>query len=792
MDTKSLEMLEFHRVREIIAGYTSFPASQALALALKPSSDYNEITLLFKQCSEARQVIATEPDFHIGAIEDIREPVGLAARGKVLEPTALSGIAKTLADIRHLHSSLYKLYVDFPTIWDIAKNITELRGLEKSIDTCISTDGEILDSASPHLSFVRQQIRNKRHSLMSSLESFIHSPGGQKIVQEQLVTEREGRYVIPVKMEAKKDIKGIVHDVSNTGATIFIEPWETVEEGNELRELINDERREVDRILTSLSKETGLHEDEIQRDIALAAELDLIFAKAKYARRAKAAEPQIVAFTLEQRPSLQLLEARHPLLGDRAVPLDIVIGKDYSILVITGPNTGGKTVALKTIGLLSLMALAGIPIPASVKSQIPVFDGIFVDIGDEQSIEQTLSTFSWHITNITRIIHSATDKSMVLLDELGTSTDPAEGSALSRAILLHFLSKSTTAIATTHLGDLKIFAHATKGLQNASLDINPVTLAPTYHLTVGLPGGSNALATAARLGLDADIINRAREMLSKGTREVEDLLTHLSEEKDRMKSTRLELEKEKQETELLQNEFEKQFKELKLREKTVIQEARDRVVSEAAELQRELRQAATELRKQKSRDIIDRTRKTLASVHEKIRAVEWQPPKEAGAENEVETESDNTIVPGDMVYLKEANLEATVIRIDSDNNEIEVQAGQTRIKLGLDGVDKVIPSESGNSPVYVPLIRQPPLKVVPPELMMLGKRAEEVEPMLNKYLDDASLSSLRQVRIVHGSGTGVLRQIVREMLSTHPLVKSYRPGEKGEGGNGVTIVMLGK
>jgi DNA mismatch repair protein MutS2 len=789
LDAKSLEMLEFHRVREIIAGYTSFPASQALAMNLQPISDYEKIQLLFKQSYEARQILAVEHDFHVGEIEDIREPVGLAARGKVLEPLTLAHVAQALSHIRYLHSTLNKISADFPVIWDIAKNIVELRSLEKSIDNCISVDGEIQDSASEHLSSLRQQTRNKRHQMLTNLESFVRSPGGQKIVQEQIVTEREGRYVIPVKIEAKHEIKGIVHDVSNTGATIFIEPWETVEEGNELRELINEERREVERILKSLSVEVGLHESEINRNIVLAAELDLIFAKARFAQRTKAAEPQIVPFTPDQRPSLHLVDARHPLLGDRAVPLDVVIGQDYSILVITGPNTGGKTVALKTIGLLSLMALAGIPIPASEKSRIPVFDGIFVDIGDEQSIEQTLSTFSWHITNISRIIHQATDKSIVLLDELGTSTDPAEGSALSRAILLYFLSKSTMAVATTHLGDLKIFAHATPGLQNASLDINPVTLTPTYHLTVGLPGGSNALATAAHLGLDAEIIRQAEALLSKSTREVDALLTHLSEERDKMQATRIELETAKQNTEKLKIEWEKLIKDLRAKEKTVIQETRDRIVTEAAELQREIRQAATELRKEKSRDAIDRTRKTLASVQEKIRTVEWQPKPGTDQENEVEPETDNTIVPGDTVYLKEANLEATVLKVDTINGEIEVHAGQTRIKMGLEGVEKVVPSESGRA--YIPLIKAP-TKVVPPELMMLGKRAEEVEPMLNKYLDDASLSSLTQVRIVHGSGTGVLRQIVRDLLFSHPLVKSFRAGEKGEGGNGVTIVKLGK
>lgn len=788
MDTKSLEMLEFHKVREILAGYTSFPASHELALALKPSSDYEEISRLFKQSSEARHLLAVEPDFQVGVIEDIREVAGLAARGKILEPPVLAGIAKTLSGIRHLHASLNKFATEFTYLWDIAKNITELRPLEKSIDSCISPNGEILDSASSQLSSLRQQVRNKRHQLVSSLESIIRSPAGQKIIQEPIVTEREGRYVIPIRIEAKKDIKGIVHDVSNTGATIFIEPWETIEEGNELRELVNEERREVERILRALSTEVGVHETEINRNIVLSAELDLIFAKSKYARRARAAEPQIIAFTNEQEAKLRLIGGRHPLLGDRAVPLDIEIGKDFTTLVITGPNTGGKTVALKTIGLLSLMALAGIPIPASEKSQIPIFDGIFVDIGDEQSIEQTLSTFSWHISNITRIIRNTTEKSLVLLDELGTSTDPAEGSALARAILLHFLSKPTMTVATTHLGDLKIFAHITPGLQNASLDFDPVTLAPTFHLTVGLPGGSNALATAARLGLDADIINSAREMLSKGTQEVETLLVHLAEERDRLQSIRLGQKKVKQDVERQKNEFENKLKELNAKKKAVIQETRDKVVSEAADLQREIRQAATELRKQKSKDTIERTRKTLASIQEKIRATNWQTQTSADKENEPEV--DSAIVPGDTVYLKEVNLEALAVRIDEANREIEVKAGQTKITLGLDGVAKIIPSASGGAPSYVPLIKPPPVKVVPPELLLLGKRAEEIEPLLNKYLDSASLSNLSQVRIVHGSGTGTLRQIVRELLHSHPLVKSFRPGEKGEGGNGVTVAKL--
>ncbi|MDP2918768.1 MAG: endonuclease MutS2, partial [Dehalococcoidia bacterium] len=477
MDEKSLEMLEFPKVREIIAGYTSFPASRSLALSLKPSNDATQIGLWLKQCAEARRMLATEHDFVIGTVDDVREPVELAARGKILEPQTLAIIDRCLTTIRLLKSSLGSVAADYPFLWDIAKNIADMRALEKDLGNCISPDGELLDSASTELQTIRHQCRSQRQQLLASLDGIIRSPRGQKVIQEPIVTEREGRYVVPVRVEVRKELQGIVHDVSNTGATVFIEPFETIEQGNELRQLVNEEKREIERILRRLSGDVGIHAGEISSNITLASELDLIFAKAKYARRNRAVEAGITGFGDGETPTtLRLLEARHPLLGERAVPLTVEIGKDFTAMVITGPNTGGKTVALKTIGLLSLMTLAGLPIPAHEESRIPVYDSVFVDIGDEQSIEQTLSTFSWHITNITRIIQSSTIRSLVLFDELGTSTDPAEGSALARAILLHFLSKSTMTVATTHLGDLKAFAYVTRGLQNASLDFDPRTL----------------------------------------------------------------------------------------------------------------------------------------------------------------------------------------------------------------------------------------------------------------------------------------------------------------------------
>ena len=792
MDSKSLDMLEFHRIREIFSGFTSFSVSHVLALNLQPLSDYEQVSLLLKQSAEARNLFDLEPDFTIGEVFDIRKEAEMASRGKLLEPQTLVEIEHTLASVRQLHRSLTMLSGELPLLSNIASSIVELDQIEKSIRKCLLPTGELLDSASPKLATVRQQLKQIRQHLLDRLESIIRSPRGQRIIQEPIITEREGRYVIPIKVESRREIRGIVHDVSNTGATVFIEPWTTMELGNEFRELAMEEQREIERILRELSTEVGVHQQEISNNVSLAAEIDLALAKARFAKKFDATEPVLIAPNRNARgtggrpPILKLAEAKHPLLGQKAVPLSIEIGQDFSALVITGPNTGGKTVAIKTIGLLSLMAQAGMPIPASPESCLPVFDGIFADIGDEQSIEQTLSTFSWHMGNIIRITRSATDKSLVLLDELGTSTDPAEGSALARSILLYFLSKSTITVATTHYSDLKAFAHVTPGLQNASLDFDPTTLAPTYHLTVGIPGGSNALATASRLGLDSSIVNRAREMLSKGTQELETMLTDLMSEKNSIEALHRSLEREKHEVEQRNTDLKKNLQQLKASERTIIQESRDRVVREAAALQKEVRQAASQLRKEKTRETIEQTRKVLAGVQEKLRSDTWQ-VKAAG---KIEEAGESTITIGDTVWLKEAGIQATVLSIFEETQQVEVQAGATRITLSLDGVEKITPPPVRRVSGTVPLVREPGVRAVSPELHLRGKRADEVEWALGSYLDAACLAGLNEVRIVHGSGTGTLRSIVRELLTSHPLVRSFRPGGRGEGGNGVTVASL--
>jgi DNA mismatch repair protein MutS2 len=790
LDSKSLEVLEFSQVKEIVAGFTSFSASRALALNLQPLVDYELVSLLLRQSAEGRRLLSLEPGFSIGGVLDIREAVAMAARGKVLEPRSLVEIKDTLTSIDQLRGSLEKLSGEFPLLWNIAKGMVKLGQLGKDIARCLTPAGELLDSASPELAAVRKRLRQARQQVLDRLKATLESPRGRKIVQELLITEREGRYVIPIRIEFRKEIKGIVHDISDSGATIFVEPWTTVELGNTLRELVIEEGHEIERILGKLSAEVGSYEAEIAHNVALAAELDLVLAKAKYARKARCVEPILTNFgensrTAEGAGVVRLVEARHPLLAQKAVPLSVEIGRDFSILVITGPNTGGKTVALKTVGLLSLMAQAGIPIPVSPESSLPVFDGIFADIGDEQSIEQTLSTFSWHMGNIVRITKSATEKSLVLLDELGTNTDPAEGSALARSILLRFLSQKTMAVVTTHYSDLKAFAHTTPRLQNASLDLDPVTLLPTYHLRVGIPGGSNALATAARLGLPSEIIAAARGMLSKDVQEMETLLADLVEEKQKVETLREELRRERDEVGRRNVELDKELQRLKTEERKVIQETRDSVVREAAELHQAIRQAASALRKERKKETIEQAKQALAAAQEKLKSEVWQ-TKASGSE----TADESKIAVGDVVWLREANLQATVLSLSDKTQQIEVQVGQVKLRLGIDSVEKVATPPATPAPEFSSVKRPPAGQPVPMELDLRGKRADEVEWALDRYLNAASLANLAEVHIVHGIGTGAVREIVRKLLASHPLVKSFRPGGRGEGGDGATVARL--
>lgn len=793
MDESSLEMLEFPKVREILAGYTSFSGSRELALELQPLSDPPRILELLQQSAEARILLSIEPDFSIGAALDVRGAVHMAALGKVLEPQDLLRIHRTLGAARNARRNLRKTASETPGLWRLAEQIVELPDIEREISECLTEAGDVADAASPRLAELRHQLRDTRQVLLARLEAILRSDKGRKYIQDAFIDEREGRYVIPVKVEHQREVKGIVHDVSNTGATVFIEPWSTVEEGNQLRTLSIEEKREVERIMASLSALVGSNEAAIADDVELLARLDLALAKARYAAVAGAVEPAIFLHApaqpgdeCPQVAALRLVNARHPLLEGRAVPLSVEIGKEFSILVITGPNTGGKTVALKTIGLLTLMAQAGLPVPASDGTCIPVFDRVFVDIGDEQSIEQTVSSFSWHTGNVVSIVRDSTERSLVLLDEMGTSTDPNEGAALARAILLHFLSRGTTVVATTHYNELKVFAHGTPGLQNASLDFDPVSLAPTYHLTVGVPGGSNALAIASRLGLPQSIVDTARDMLGKGNQDIELLVADLMKERQRAEDLRRDLENEVEGARTLREQLEKELGGLSEHKAAIIREARESVASEANELQARIREVRSELKRVRSEQKVEEARRSLEAVRERLRSQDWRP--DAGRSGEAGAPASSAPAIGERVWLEDVQVWATVLSLPDGDGQIDVQIGQSRLRVNAGDIGKV------ERPAHTPPDAYPRVKrsrkSVPLELDLRGKRADEVEPALDDYLNDASLAGLSRVRIIHGYGTGTVRQIVRDTLATHPLVKSFRPGEQGEGGDGVTVVEL--
>ena len=791
MDQTSLELLEFPKVREILASFTSFSASQELALNLMPSAEPKLVSLLLTQSAEARRLLALNPGGSIGSIVDFRAEAEMASRGKILAKSTLVGVKDSLQEIRSLRAVIGKLKDKLPALWDIANGITDLSHLEAEIGRCLRPTGEILDSASDKLSSLRQQLKRTREELLGRLDSIVKSRHSQRFLQESLIMMRHDRYVVPVKAELRKEIKGIVHDISNTGATVFVEPLATVEMGNQLREVALGEEQEVERILTDLSSQVGIHCAEISRNVALAAEIDLALAKARYAEKVNAIEP-IIAATGEDSPDaitktnrLYLIGARHPLLEEKAVPLSIEIGNDFSILVISGPNAGGKTVALKTVGLLTLMAQAGIPIPAAPESCIPVFDGIFADIGDEQSIEQMLSTFSWHMGNIVRILRDSTRNSLVLLDELGTSTDPVEGVALAQSILLNFLSNRNLVVATTHYSGLKVFAHQTAGLKNASLDFDPLTLKPTYHLTMGVPGGSNALSIASQLGMEPEIIATAKKFMPEGHLEMESLLSGLGDEKRRVEELRNSLESDRSKIDGLREELKSELQRLKVEERNTLRQIKDNLLKEAASLEKNIREAIKEIQKAKTKTNIERAKKVLAGVHKDLESHAWQTQRSRPIMEET-----SAIAVGDRVRLIETGLEGVVLSVLENRRVLEIQAGDIKLKMKSEGVEKVSPLPTAAAFPSSVVKTSSEKKRSSLELDLRGKRADEVEPKLDIYLNDAFVSGLSQVRIIHGFGTGTVRQIVHDFIRGHPLVKSFGQAGKEEGGGGVTIVKL--
>ncbi|MGI2335285.1 MAG: endonuclease MutS2 [Dehalogenimonas sp.] len=782
MQDKDLSLLEFPRIRQIIAGFCHSELSKDLVSELLPSTDINWIEVQLAETAEARLILQNEPGLTVQGLSDLREPLRLAELGRVLEPKLLAEIRKNVGILRYLKAMFGETTGETPRLFALAGAINNFFSLEKAIDRVITADGELQPDASPELFSIRSRLRTKRAEMTEKLQSFIQSDATRRFIQEPIITEREGRFSIAVKAEYKSEIKGVVHDISNSGATVFVEPFDAMEMGNEFKELEIKEAREIERILSNISAEVGKHASGITIGLNAAARIDFVLAKARYARQIKALEAEIYLPSASDPVAISLKNARHPLIGNSAIPLSIELGKNYGLLVITGPNTGGKTVALKTLGLLSLMTQAGLPIPAEPGSRLPVFSGIFADIGDEQSVQEALSTFSGHISNIARIINLAKAGSLILLDELGASTDPQEGSALARAILLHFQAVGALGAVTSHFTDLKVFAHVTPGLQNASFEFDPDTMVPTYRLMLGLPGGSNAIATAARFGIPTTIIETARNLLSGGSRQLEDLLNGLQEEKQRLEELQKLINRERVDLGKQQLTLSSELSKLRDEKFGIIQTARDTIVEEIALLQKYLRLAKTTLEKERSSAALNRAKMISENVRTKLKQGVF-----SEIANSVTTD-DETIKSGDRVWLAEAEIEADVVSVNEKTGQIEVTAGSLRFKLERQGVVKIKASPGKRTESKVRILSAG--KQLSIELDLRGKRADDIEPLLDEYLNNAATANLPEVRIIHGFGSGVLRDIVRQQASRHPLVHNFCSAPPDQGGDGATVLRL--
>lgn len=783
LDGKILHTLEYIKVIERLAAHAATSLGREIAEKLKPSGDLEEVKHRLAATDEAAAAERLKGAAPFGGIADIRAALKRAAIGGMLHPAELLDIANTARAGRLLKRHIAQIHEThpLPLLHAAAEQLTGHRDLEEAITSCIDEQAYIVDHASPELAAIRRELRGGEARIREKLEQLIRSPSVQKMLQDALITIRGDRYVIPVKQEYRSHFGGIVHDQSGSGATLFIEPESIVQMNNKLRELKLSEEREMERILMRLSAMAAEHADELAANIERLGELDFAFAKARLAREMKASLP-----LMNDRGFLKLKRARHPLLPpDQVVPLDVELGNSYTAIIVTGPNTGGKTVTLKTIGLLSLMAMSGLFVPADDGSQLCVFDAIYADIGDEQSIEQNLSTFSGHMTNIIRMLRKMTPKSLVLLDELGAGTDPAEGSALAIAILEHIHRLGCRIVATTHYSELKAYAYNRKGIVNASMEFDIRTLSPTYRLLVGVPGRSNAFAIAERLGLPREIIDRARGEVSEDELRVESMIASLEED-------RLSAEAERQSAEALRAEMER-LKERHAAELRKFEEQRDRMLAKARE---EAREAVAKARREAEAIIADLRKLALeeaASVKEhklieaKRRLDEALPDCDRQQPGR-STRKPAKVEPGDEVKVISLNQRGIVL--ESGAEEALVQLGILKMKVALDDIEPIKQPAKPKPLQPAASLKRTKDDQFRSELDLRGSNLEDAILEVDRFIDEAYLANLGQISIIHGKGTGVLRAGIRDYLRRHRLVKSFRDGAYNEGGNGVTVAEL--
>lgn len=784
LQQKVLASLEFHKVKEKVMSYTASTLGKEKAQDLTPLTDIDAIQHLLEEVAEAQDVIRLKGSAPFGGLTDIRRGIKRAEIGSTLSPSELmeiAGLLYAVKNMKHFLTSMYEDGVDIPRLHTYAETLILLPEIRKEIESCIGDNGEVLDHATPALRSLRIQLRSLESKLRDKLESMIRSQSASKMLSDTIVTIRNDRFVIPVKQEYRSNYGGIVHDQSSSGATLFIEPQVVVDLNNTLQQTRLKEKQEVEKILQMLTESVAEHIDELLHDVRELQTLDFIFAKAKYAKTEKATKP-----TVNDQGVIYLKRARHPLLPkDQVVANDIELGKDFTTIVITGPNTGGKTVTLKTLGLLTLMTQSGLHIPVEEGSEVAVFDQVFTDIGDEQSIEQSLSTFSSHMVNIVDILKQLTPNSLVLFDELGAGTDPAEGAALAMSILDEVHQTNARVIATTHYPELKAYGYNREGVINASVEFDIETLSPTYRLLIGVPGRSNAFEISKRLGLSHHLIDRAKADMHAEHNEVDQMIASLEDSKKLADEELHETESYRKEAETLHLELQKQILEWNEQKDKLLEEAEqiakekiEQAAKEAEDIIQELRSIKSEHRSFKEHELIDARKRLEETVPEFDRKKKTETAKTVARQ----------LKPGDEVKVLTFGQKGTLIEQMGDK-EWSVQMGILKMKVKEKDMEFIKSAPAFKQEKAITAVKGKDYHVSL-ELDLRGERYENALSRVEKYLDDAVLAGYPRVSIIHGKGTGALRKGVQELLKQHRSVKNARFGEQGEGGSGVTIVEL--
>lgn len=789
MEEKSLQKLEYKQIIKMLVERCSSELGKEYTTKIEPSLDLEEIRIWLQETTQAKEILRFNPDFSLGGVRDIRRSISKAKKGGIIE----SGEFLLILDTLTAFNNLKRFFIGdrgkkYQLLAEHIVNLPTLSPLEREIKQKISEDGEVSDDASSELLRVRRQLRNLRGRVRDKLESMLRSAEIQKYLQDPLVTIRNERYVLPVKQEYRTQVSGLVHDQSASGATLFIEPLAVVEINNDVRRYEAKEKAEVTRILRQMSEVVAANDQELQEILQALAQLDFIFAKGKLSNDLDCGEP-----VMNNQGYLQIVQGRHPLIKGQVVPITIHLGKSFDTLIITGPNTGGKTVSLKTVGLFILMAQSGLHVPAQTGTELTVFEGIYADIGDEQSIEQSLSTFSSHLTNIVDILEKANSHSLVLLDELGAGTDPTEGAALAMAILEYLINVKAKVIATTHYSELKSFAFEKKRVENASVEFDVETLRPTYRLLIGVPGKSNAFAISHRLGLQKNIVERARQFLSKEEVRTADLIANLE------MSQRI-AEKDRQEAFVLKKTLQeqsdlvtKQEEELKCKEALILQKAQQEALSIISDARRDSESILKEVRKAKRLSGTESVQK-MQELRDDLREREDILSNVAYQEAKGSALKADNVEPGMFVLLKRLNQKAQVLEKPNANGEVLVQAGIMKVLIDLKDLQRIEQEETKprRERSGVGKIVSAKAKDISNELHLRGLTVDEALLETEKYLDDAYLAGLPIVRIIHGKGTGTLRKAITDLLKKHSFVTAFRLGGYHEGGHGVTVVELKK